>query len=176
MARMIAYNEGLPVVADPGILSPQAFVDELFNDRFPNEYLGDTNLRLAVDVSQRVGSRFGETIKAYVKKFGDASRLTAIPLGIAGWLRYMLGVDDNGEKFELAPDPMNEEIQEQFKDIVVGKPETFTNQLRPILSNERLFFTDLYKDGVGEKIEDMFREMIAGSEAVKATIHKYVQK
>ena len=39
-----AYDEGLPVVADPGILSPQAFVDELFNDRFPNEYLGDTNL------------------------------------------------------------------------------------------------------------------------------------
>ena len=59
---------------------------------------------------------------------------------------------------------------------MVGKPETFTNQRRPILSNERLFFTDLYKDGVGEKIEDMFREMIAGPGAVKATIHKYVQK
>ena len=174
MARMIAYDEGLPVVADPGILSPQAFVDELFNDRFPNEYLGDTNLRLAVDVSQMVGIRFGETIKAYVKKFGDASRLTAIPLGIAGWLRYMLGVDDEGNKFELAPDPMNEELQEQFKDIVVGKPETFKDQLKPILSNERLFFTDLYKDGVGEKVENMFREMIAGPGAVRATIHKYV--
>ena len=78
-----------------------------------------------------VGIRFGETIKAYVKKFGDASRLTAIPLGIAGWLRYMLGVDDEGNKFELAPDPMNEELQEQFKDIVVGKPETFKDQLKP---------------------------------------------
>ena len=133
MARMIAYDEGLPVVADPGILSPQAFVDELFNDRFPNEYLG-----------------------------------------IAGWLRYMLGVDDEGNKFELAPDPMNEELQEQFKDIVVGKPETLKDQLKPILSNERLFFTDLYKDGVGEKVEDMFREMIAGPGAVRATIHKYV--
>lgn len=74
------------MVPNPGILSPQAFVDELFNDRFPNEYLGDTNLRLAVDVSQMVGIRFGETVKAYVEKYGDASRLTAIPLGIAGWL------------------------------------------------------------------------------------------
>ena len=174
MARMIAYKEGLQVVPNPGILSPQAFVDELFNDRFPNEYLGDTNLRLAVDVSQMVGIRFGETIKSYVEKFGDASSLTAIPLGIAGWLRYMLAVDDNGNKYELAPDPMNEEIQEQFKDIVVGKPETLKEQLKPILSNERLFYTDLYKDGVGEKIENMFREMIAGSGAVKATIHKYV--
>lgn len=176
MARMIAYDEGLPVVPNPGILSPQAFVDELFHDRFPNEYLGDTNMRLSVDVSQMVGIRFGETIKAYVKRFGDASRLTAIPLGIAGWLRYMLGVDDEGNTYELAPDPMNEEIQEQFKDIVVGKPETFTNQLKSILSNERLFFTDLYKDGVGEKIETMFREMLAGPGAVKATIHKYVNQ
>ena len=90
-----------------------------------------------------VGIRFGETVKAYVKKFGDASRLTAIPLGIAGWLRYMLAVDDAGNKFELAPDPMNEEITEQLGDIVIGKPETFKNQLKPILSNERLFFTDL---------------------------------
>ena len=30
------------------------------------------------------------------------------------------------------------------------------------------------KDGVGEKIEEMFREMLAGPGAVRATIHKYV--
>ena len=176
MARMVAYDEGLPVVEDPGILSPQAFVDELFNDRFPNEYLGDTNLRLAVDVSQMVGIRFGETIKAHVAKYGNASRLTAIPLGIAGWLRYMLAVDDEGRDYELAPDPMNEELQEQLGDIVVGKPETLKDQLKPVLSNERLFFTDLYKAGVGEKVEEMFREMIAGKGAVKATLHKYIQQ
>lgn len=176
MARMVAYDEGLPVVEDPGILSPQAFVDELFNDRFPNEYLGDTNLRLAVDVSQMVGIRFGETIKAHVAKYGNASRLTAIPLGIAGWLRYMLAVDDEGRDYELAPDPMNEELQEQLGDIVVGKPETLKDQLKPVLSNERLFFTDLYKAGVGEKVEEMFREMIAEKGAVKATLHKYIQK
>lgn len=173
MARMVAYDEGLPVVPNPGILSPQEFVDELFNDRFPNKYLGDTNLRLAVDVSQMVGIRFGETIKAYVEKYKDASRLTAIPLGIAGWLRYMLAVDDEGNAYELAPDPMKEEIQEQLKDIVVGKPETFTDQLKPILSNERVFFIDLYKAGVGEKIEMMFREMIAGVGAIRETVHKY---
>lgn len=175
LARMVAYDEGLPVVEDPKLLSPQAFVDELFEERFPNEYLGDTNLRLAVDVSQMVGIRFGETIKAYVAKYNDASGLTAIPLGIAGWLRYLLAVDDEGKKYELAPDPMKEELQEQLRDIVVGKPETYKDQLKPILSNERLFFTDLYKAGIGEKIEDMFREMIAGPGAVQRTIKHFLQ-
>lgn len=87
----------------------------------------------------------------------------------------MLAVDDEGKKYELAPDPMNEELTKQLGDIVVGKPKTFKDQLKPILSNERIFFTNLYKDGVGEKIEDMFREMIAGPGAVRAAIHKYVR-
>ena len=92
----------------------------------------------------------------------------------AGWLRYLLGVDDAGKTYELAPDPMKEELQAQLKDIVVGEPSTFTDQLRPILSNERLFFIDLYQAGIGEKIERMFREMLAGPGAAGATLHKYV--
>ena len=174
MARMVAYDEGLPMVEDPKILSPKAFTDELFTDRFPNEYLGDTNLRLATDTSQGVGVRFGETIKAYLKKYGSAERLTAIPLGIAGWLRYMLGVDDMGNTYELAPDPMVPEIQAALSSVVFGNPASLTDQLHPILSNEKVFFIDLYKAGLGEKIEGMFREMIAGKGSTKATIHKYM--
>ena len=174
MARMVAYDEGLPMVEDPKILSPKAFTDELFTDRFPNEYLGDTNLRLATDTSQGVGVRFGETIKAYLKKYGSAERLTAIPLGIAGWLRYMLGVDDMGNTYELAPDPMVPEIQTALSSVVFGNPASLTDQLHPILSNEKVFFIDLYKAGLGEKIEGMFREMIAGKGSTKATIHKYM--
>ena len=174
MARMVAYDEGLPMVEDPRILSPKAFTDELFTDRFPNEYLGDTNLRLATDTSQGVGVRFGETIKAYMKKYGSAEHLTAIPLGIAGWLRYMLGVDDMGNTYELAPDPLVPEIQAALSSVVFGNPESLTDQLHPILSNEKVFFIDLYKAGLGEKIEGMFREMIAGKGSTKATIHKYM--
>lgn len=173
MGRQVAYNEGLPVVADPKIISPKAFVDELFDDRFPNEYLGDTNLRLSTDVSQGVGVRFGETVKAYVQKYGTAERLVAIPLGIAGWLRYMLAVDDQGQAYELAPDPMNEELTELLKDVVVGDPTSLKDQLKPVLSNKSIFFTDLYEAGLGNKIEDMFREMIAGIGATRATVHKY---
>ena len=176
MARMVAYDEGLPMVEDPRILSPKAFTDELFTDRFPNEYLGDTNLRLATDTSQGVGVRFGETIKAYMKKYGSAERLTAIPLGIAGWLRYMLGVNDMGNTYELAPDPMVPEIQAALSSVVFGNPESLTDQLHPILSNEKVFFIDLYKAGLGEKIEGMFREMINGKGSTKATIHKYMNR
>jgi len=149
LARQVGYVEGLPVVEDPGILSPRAFLDELMAERFPNPYLGDTAARIAVDVSQMVGIRFGENIKAYVAREGSAARLTAIPLAIAGWLRYLLAVDDNGKPFELSPDPMLTELTAALQGVAFGRPESLREQLRPILTNERIFGVDLYQAGVG---------------------------
>lgn len=174
LARQVGYAEGLPVVPDPGILSPKAFLDEVIRVRFPNPYLGDTNARIAVDISQMVGIRFGETVKAYVSLYGDASRLTAIPLALAGWLRYLLAVDDEGRPFELSPDPMIPELRSRLAGIETGRPDTLTDRLRPILSNANIFGLDLYKAGIGEKIEEMVRRQLAGPGAVRAALKEYL--
>lgn len=174
LGKMVAYDESLPMAPDPEIINPKAFADELFQLRFVNEYLLDTNIRLCTDESQGLGVRFGETIKAYTAKYGSAGQLIAIPLGIAGWLRYMMGIDDQGNPYTLAPDPLAGEMTEILKDIEIGKPETLKDQLKPVLSNETIFFTNLYENGVGNKIEELFREMIAGKGAVRAVIDKYM--
>ncbi len=174
LARQVGYIEGLPVVDDPKILSPKKFIDEVINIRFPNPYLGDTSARIAVDISQMVGIRFGETIKAHIAKFGTAEKLNAIPLAIAGWLRYLLALDDNGAKFELSPDPMIPELTSQLSRIELGKPETFNGQLKPILSNVHIFGVNLYEAGLGGKIESIFRDEISGVGAVRAALKKYL--
>ena len=174
LARRLGYTEGLPVVEDPGILSPKAFLDELMSVRFPNIYLGDTSARIAVDMSQMVGIRFGETIKAYVARDGSAAKLTAIPLAIAGWIRYLLGVDDNGEPMELSPDPMIPYMKEQLSGIRFGCPESVDGRLKNVLSNETIFGTDLYKAGIGGLIEEMVSSEIEGSGAVRQTLKKYL--
>ncbi|MCD8009336.1 MAG: mannitol dehydrogenase family protein [Lachnospiraceae bacterium] len=167
LARQIGYVEGLPVVEDPGILSPQAFLDELMQVRFPNSYLGDTSARIAVDISQMLGIRFGETMRAYVLRDGSAACLTAIPLAIAGWIRYLLGVDDRGEAFELSPDPLLPWLQKQLESVRFGEPGSLAGQLQPILSNENIFGLDLYAAGLGEKIEEMVRQQLTGPGAVR---------
>lgn len=173
MAKRVIYDEGMPVVPNPGILSPKSFADEVFV-RFTNLYLGDTNLRLATDASQGLAVRFGETIKAYVSKDGSATALTAIPLGIAGFFRYMMGVDDTGKAYTLAPDPLAPEIHCALESVMLGKPETYHGQLQPYLSNRNIFGVDLYAVGLGEKIEGMFVEMIAGVGAALKTMEKYM--
>ena len=166
--------EGMPVVTDPGIISPVDFVDEVINVRFPNPFMPDAPQRIATDTSQKVGIRFGETIKSYMAKDGDAKALKAIPLALAGWCRYLLAVDDNGEAFELSDDPMLAQLTAMVADIKVGQPETYTGQLKPLLSNENIFGVDLYETGLGEFVEELFVELIAGPGAVRATLTKYV--
>ncbi len=174
LVHQIGPVEGMPVVTDPGILSPQDFVDEVINVRIPNPFMPDTPQRIATDTSQKVGIRYGETIKSYVAKYGDAKKLQAIPLAIAGWCRYLLAVDDEGKAFELSADPMAQELTAKLAGIEVGKPETCKGQLKEILSNENIFGIDLYKAGIGEKIEELFVEEIAGPGAVRATLKKYL--
>jgi len=166
--------EGMPVVTDPGILSPQEFACEVINVRLPNPFIPDSPQRIATDTSQKVGIRFGETIKAYMEKDGDAKKLKAIPLAIAGWCRYLLAVDDEGKTFELSDDPMLEELTAMVADVKVGDPATYTEQLKPLLSNVNIFGVDLYEAGLGEFIEELFVELIQGSGAVRATLVKYV--
>ena len=174
LARVIGYDEGLPVAPDPGILSPRAFLDEVLNERFPNPYLGDTSARIAVDISQMTAIRFGETVKAHMAKHGSAAGLTGVPLAIAGWFRYLLAVDDRGEPFELSPDPMLPELRERLSGVTLGQPETLGGRLRPLLANETLFGADLYRAGLGETIETMTRAMLAGPGAVRATLREYL--
>lgn len=174
LVRLVGCVEGMEVVEDPGIISPEKFIEEVIGVRFPNPYLGDTAQRIAVDISQMVGIRFGENVKAYMDKYGDAKKLVGIPLAIAGWIRYLLAVDDEGKAFELSPDPMIPELKAQLAGIELGQPDSLKDQLKPILSNANIFGVDLYKAGIGELIETMVREEIAGPGAVRATLKKYL--
>ena len=174
LAQKVGYDEGLPVVKNPGILSPHDFLKECLEVRFPNPYLGDTSARIATDISQGLAFRFGETVKAYIARDGSAEKLTGIPLAIAGWLRYLLAVDDEGNSFELSPDPLNAEMTEKLAGVEFGKPESLKGQLKPILSNTHIFGVDLYEAGIGGKVEEMFSEMLKGKGAVRAALKKYL--
>ena len=71
LVERIGYKEGLPVVTDPVILSPEAFLKEVLEKRLPNPFMPDTPQRIACDTSQKVPIRFGETIKSRMKNLDD---------------------------------------------------------------------------------------------------------
>lgn len=173
LVETIGYQEGLPVVVDPEILDPKQFLDEVLQERFANPFIPDTPQRIATDTSQKVGIRFGETIKAYIRREDlNPADLTAIPLAIAAWCRYLLGIDDAGQLFTLSPDPLLEVLQGYLAGTNLGDK---TSSVRMILQEEQLFGVQLYAIGLGDKIEGLFHEMLAGPGAVRATLEKYLR-
>ncbi len=175
LVERVGYDEGMRVVVDPKILDPGAFLKEVLEQRLPNPFIPDVPQRIATDTSQKVPIRFGETIKSYAQRPDlEVTDLRYIPLAIAGWMRYLLGVDDQGQPMECSADPMLDTLQAQLAGVELGRPESLGDKLEPILSNPVLFGSDLVALGLGERIVGYVREMLAGPGAVRATLVKYL--
>lgn len=175
LIETMCYKEGMPVVVNPGVINPKDFADAVLQLRLPNPFMPDTPQRIACDTSQKLPIRFGETIKAYQARADlKPEGLTLIPLVLAGWCRYLMGVDDEGNVFEQSPDPRLEEVKAYLKDVKLGAVGDVHKALEPILSDKSIFAVNLYEAGLGEKVEGMFAELAAGTGAIRTTLKKYL--
>jgi fructuronate reductase len=139
----------------------------------------DTPQRIATDTSQKLAIRFGETIKAYLASPAlNVTDLKKIPLVFAGWLRYLMGVDDNGNPFELSPDPLLDTLRSQMNSFCLGSDQNteviVEQRLKPILENQDIFGVNLYEAGLAPLVCTYFQEMLAGPGAVRKVLEKYV--
>ncbi len=170
LVERLGYVEGLPVVVHPGIMEPKSFLNTVIKVRIPNPFMPDTPWRIATDTSQKLSIRFGKTIKAYQREGLAVRSLKAIPLVQAAWCRYLLGINDEGEKFTVSPDPYYEELSKILEGVELGKalPQTF--QISDILSRKDIFGVDLYEVSLAERVEEYFIKMIEGKGAVRKTL------
>lgn len=176
LVERVGYQEGLPVVVDPGILNPKEFIDTVLKVRVTNPFMPDTPQRIVTDTSQKLAIRFGETIKAYQADENlKVEDLQMIPLVLAGWLRYLMAVDDNGEAFELSPDPLLETLCPRMAKLKSGDTQV-EEILRPIMENASIFGVNLYEVGMADRVYGYFTELNAGVGAVRETLKKYLRE
>lgn len=175
MVEVIGYKEGLSVVVNPGILDPKKFIDEVVNVRIPNPFLPDSPQRIATDTSQKLSIRFGETIKAYEASPDlHTEDLKLIPLVYAGWLRYLMGIDDEGREFTPSSDPLLEEARQYVADYELSSAPKDLSKLDALLANEKIFGVNLHAIGMDTLVKQYFAELSSGVGAVAAALKKYV--
>ena len=173
--QKIGYIEAMPVVTDPGVLNPYEFIGAVLNRRLPNPFMPDAPQRIAMDTSQKLAIRFGETLKKYEARGLDKSNLVLIPLVLAGYARYLRGIDDAGNAFEPSPDPLLSELQPIVAGLEVKEGEQDFSCLKKLYARTDVFGVDIYAMGLGDQIEGMVKELYAGPGAVRRTLHKYVE-
>ena len=174
LIKRVGYVEGLPVVTDPGVINPKDFIDTVVNVRLPNPFMPDAPQRIATDTSQKIAIRFGETVKAYIASPDlDVHSLKAIPLVLAGWIRYLMGVDDEGKPFELSSDPLLDTVRPMVADIHLGDaltPAELKAKLPALLSNAAIFGVDLIETGLADAVCENLSRLITGPGAVRKTL------
>ena len=104
--------------------------------------------------------RFGETIKSDVEKYGSAHTLVGIPLALAGWLRYLDAVDDEGNAFTLSDDPRLESLRARTAEEIAADAD--------------IFGVDLKAAGLYDKVLGYLKEMRAGKGAVRAALKRHL--
>ena len=175
LIKKVGYVEGLPVVTDPGVINPREFIDTVVNVRLPNPFMPDAPQRIATDTSQKLAIRFGETIKAYAASDTlDVHSLKTIPLVLAGWLRYLMAIDDEGNAFELSSDPLLDTVRPFVSDIRLGDALSageLKANLNDLLRNKAIFGVDLVEIGLADLVCQDFAKLISGKGAVRQTLH-----
>ena len=177
LVERVGYVEGLPVVVDPGVIDPRAFIDEVIGKRLPNPFLQDDPRRIATDTSQKIPVRFGGTIRKYAQREDlDVRDLKCIAFVLAAWCRYLMAIDDQGRPFTPSDDPMLAELMPLVAHVKLGEACDVRATLRPILSNAAIMGSDLYEVGLAELVEENFLRIITGPGAVRRELHKLMSE
>ncbi|MBF4920992.1 fructuronate reductase [Cronobacter sakazakii] len=103
-ARQLMLREQAPTLRITGV-DLTGYADSLIT-RFANPALKHRTWQIAMDGSQKLPQRMLDSVRWHLQHGGEWSLLA---LGVAGWMRYVSGVDDRGQPVDVR-DPLAEKI------------------------------------------------------------------
>lgn len=130
-AYRLMLDEQAPTLSITGI-DLTAYADSLI-ERFSNPSLKHRTWQIAMDGSQKLPQRMLDGIRIHLAR---GSQWPLLALGVAGWMRYVSGIDDAGNKIDIR-DPLADKIG----NIVSASNEQ--QRVSALLSLEEIFGCDL---------------------------------
>ncbi|CAH3799378.1 TPA: fructuronate reductase [Enterobacter hormaechei] len=131
--RKLMLNEQAPTLSMPEGTDLSGYADLLLS-RFTNPSLRHRTSQIAMDGSQKLPQRLLDPIRIHLAKGTDHRHLV---LGVAGWMRYVSGLDDKGQKIDIV-DPLfarYQAIHQQY--------HSAQERVRALLAIESIFGRDL---------------------------------
>ncbi|MBU3892144.1 fructuronate reductase [Serratia sp. JUb9] len=127
-ARRLMLAEQAPTLSVSGI-DLAAYADQLI-ERYSNPALQHRTWQIAMDGSQKLPQRMLDSVRWHLAHGGD---YTGLALGVAGWMRYVGGIDDAGQPIDIR-DPMLSTLQQ-----VVGSTPDDERRVQALLALNAIF-------------------------------------
>lgn len=110
---------------------------DLLIERYTNPALRHRTWQIAMDGSQKLPQRMLDSVRWHRAHHSD---YTLLALGVAGWMRYVGGVDEKGQPIEVM-DPLLDVIKQTVADSEQGEA-----RVKALLGIQAIFGTDLPAD------------------------------
>ncbi|WP_158783569.1 mannitol dehydrogenase family protein [Pantoea sp. BAV 3049] len=131
-ARQLMMDEQAPTLHTQGV-DLGAYADSLIA-RYENLAIKHRTAQIANDGSQKLPQRWLDSIRWHLNNGSDFDLLA---LGVAGWIRYVGGVNEQGEPIEIR-DPMRDLLAQRVAETAEGEA-----RVAALLSIKAVFGEDL---------------------------------
>ena len=163
-AHALMLKEQAPTLKVKGVDLPR--YADLLIERYSNPALKHRTWQIAMDGSQKLPQRMLDSVRWHLAKNSDFSLLA---LGVAGWMRYVDGVDEQGAAIEVC-DPLLSQIQD-----VVRQSEQGEARVKALLGIEAIFGNELpLESQFVSKVTEAYLSLLA--KGAKATVAGFAAK
>ncbi|WP_411752123.1 mannitol dehydrogenase family protein [Serratia sp. (in: enterobacteria)] len=115
-ARHLMLAEQAPTLNTPGT-DLEKYADSLLA-RYRNTALKHRTWQIAMDGTQKLPQRMLDSVRWHL---ANGSDFDCLALGVAGWMRYVGGKDEQGQPIDIS-DPLREEIAQRVANSDEGAP------------------------------------------------------
>ncbi|WP_058909976.1 mannitol dehydrogenase family protein [Entomohabitans teleogrylli] len=134
-------------------------------ERYCNPALRHRTWQIAMDGSQKLPQRMLDSIRWHL---AHQHSFDLLALGVAGWMRYVGGVDEQGEKIDIS-DPLVDTLRQ----IVAGSPEGEA-RVHALLGISAIFGADLPANPLFvAKVTDAYSQLL--DQGARATVAAYAR-
>lgn len=131
-ARRLMLEQQAPTLRTQGV-DLTAYADSLIA-RYENRAIKHRTYQIATDGTQKLPQRLLDSVRWHLK---HGSNCDLLLLGVAGWMRYVGGVDEQGAAVEIR-DPLKAELAERVANSAEGEA-----RVRALLGMKAVFGEDL---------------------------------
>lgn len=163
-AYTLMLQEQAPTLKVQGV-DLQDYANRLI-ERYSNPALRHRTWQIAMDGSQKLPQRMLDSVRWHL---AHDSKFDLLALGVAGWMRYVGGVDEQGNPIEIS-DPLLPVIQKAVQSSAEG-----TARVQSLLAIKAIFGDDLPGNSLfTTKVTEAYLSLLA--HGAKATVAKYSVK